>query len=606
MTGLKREFLSELRPPFLSTGFVTVPLLRIPLKFHDDVPTPEDKTMHVQFQPRQDVSIHATPVPTFTFGKRDQYIPLQATNPEPSGDKLQIYPTGIYDDFPKEGINVAFGPDLRKRIGDTMAANCKDKLQEQCRNALIPVVQNTDISTHVKRLVSVAAILLDWLIDAIIIETIIIFEEKASGALDEPPKPPKELHYSFEDLDRIHSMGLAGTIAIVTSADAKPTTIIVPAPSKQTPTATGEITMETLTADDGERKAGDIIYHIPDPLAQRMRDFLSIMGLDEARKECQAALNGNQKRADRALPRLCAQRARRVGLVFASNAPQDMIHLNPLNNPAPPGAGQVVGFPMPNIMLDAVPILIPVYRVVRVHVVNGGTVPPPQPPNQEVFDVGALARSSIALSIVMHVLMTIGEFSLNQIWVPQHELNKNLKDEDFRCPKDLVCIADDCKGQEEHKEITERSAICKQGGYEGCRCKKVGYPEHYEVPGQWMDQQYEWMEQLIKRANEPPIEAKCSQPKQDFTGAKVEFGNKHANLQDGLTSGAWIETESEAGLTWQYTWTNKQDSCPFGCKDIFSVFVEDDKCVEQDKLMKTGTVETQCGTAGYIAYKLGS
>jgi hypothetical protein len=68
----------------------------------------------------------------------------QALNPEPPGYTLTMYPTGLYDDFPHEGVSVTFGPDLRKRIGDTMREHCPGS-RDKCRSEVMKILDNTDI-----------------------------------------------------------------------------------------------------------------------------------------------------------------------------------------------------------------------------------------------------------------------------------------------------------------------------------------------------------------------------------------------------------------------------------------------------------------------------
>jgi hypothetical protein len=46
----------------------------------------------------------------------------------------------------------------------------------------------------------------------------------------------------------------------------------------------------------------------------------------------------------------------------------------------------------------------------------------------------------------------------------------------------------------------------------GCKCETISYPHHLEVGKDYMDDQYKWMEDLIKRADNPEqkFEPKCS------------------------------------------------------------------------------------------------
>ena len=136
---------------------------------------------------------------------------------------MQVYPTGIYDEFPKEGIIMAFGPDLRKQIKDTMVQSCKDKPREECRNALNPLLQKTDITTHTKRFIAISAILLGELLIAIAAETLIIFGEGIY--LHNTAEVPKEIKFDRGNLAQIQSIAGAHTFAAVTGATGAPSTI---------------------------------------------------------------------------------------------------------------------------------------------------------------------------------------------------------------------------------------------------------------------------------------------------------------------------------------------------------------------------------------------
>ena len=105
-----------------------------------------------------------------------------------------------------------------------------------------------------------------------VVELFILSIETAHLAMEE--KPTVSYHFPYNDLNQIHQLKYSYTIAFQYDAMGTPNTITVPALSK-TPTPTDEdmIALETLTADAGERKAGDIVYHIPEDSARRIQDF---------------------------------------------------------------------------------------------------------------------------------------------------------------------------------------------------------------------------------------------------------------------------------------------------------------------------------------------
>jgi hypothetical protein len=77
---------------------------------------------------------------------------VQVSDPQPAGTSLQVYPTGIHDDVPDEGIIVALGPELRKQVNDAASKACNGKSYSQdCENSLVSVIQQTDLAPHSKR-----------------------------------------------------------------------------------------------------------------------------------------------------------------------------------------------------------------------------------------------------------------------------------------------------------------------------------------------------------------------------------------------------------------------------------------------------------------------
>jgi len=152
---------------------------------------------------------------------------FQADNPEPAGTSLKIYPTGVYDTFPKEGITVAFGPELRTQIKDTAAKHCQgSELSQQCQDALIPLLQNTDVAAHSKRFVIQAAVAVASVVAALSVVLNSYF--LASGS------PPTEVKLDHGDLSQINSMHGAHTFAALgAGATSSPHTLTMkPAPTK--------------------------------------------------------------------------------------------------------------------------------------------------------------------------------------------------------------------------------------------------------------------------------------------------------------------------------------------------------------------------------------
>ncbi|KAF2803250.1 uncharacterized protein BDZ99DRAFT_576169 [Mytilinidion resinicola] len=177
----------------------------------------------------------------------------------------------------------------------------------------------------------------------------------------------------------------------------------------------------------------------------------------------------------------------------------------PQNMPAQQGPVGQIGFPIQNLVLDNMNMVVVVYHDVRVRMVRGEGVPVLLA-QAEVLNIPTLVELQLAVTLLLGM---VGSQLLN-IWISKTALTENLKPEDLYCPQDILCIADDCKAQEEDKEILERNAFCKVTKHEGCHCRNINYPHITLVKPDYMDAQYEWLEQLIKLADMLPFEPKCN------------------------------------------------------------------------------------------------
>lgn len=169
-------------------------------------------------------------VPTFTFGPSSKYFPTQAGQPEATGTSLEIFPTGIYDTFPDDGITVALGPELRSRVKDAMNKNCANGLADQgCHGAVTSVLHDTNISAHTKRFLGVGFATAAVIVGLVAIVGHLIVAAGIAGQ-------PSAVKLDVGDLSQIHSLGAAKTFAAVTQGvEAAPTTIInAPIPSTTT------------------------------------------------------------------------------------------------------------------------------------------------------------------------------------------------------------------------------------------------------------------------------------------------------------------------------------------------------------------------------------
>ena len=156
----------------------------------------------------------------------------QASNPEPSGTSLAIYPTGIQDEFPVEGITIALGPELRDKIKDTASKSCNGPaLTQDCQNALVATLPQNELSAHTKRVipfvVAAGALAAIGLILGLVLETARIQNtEKAV---------PMNIRLTPGDIAHVKPMVAAGTFAVAT-AGPSPTPVTMTVPSAPTPT----------------------------------------------------------------------------------------------------------------------------------------------------------------------------------------------------------------------------------------------------------------------------------------------------------------------------------------------------------------------------------
>ncbi|KAJ4287198.1 hypothetical protein N0V90_012596 [Kalmusia sp. IMI 367209] len=560
-------------------------------------------------------------IPTFTFDPIERYIVTTGANadPEPTADKLQIYPTGVFSDFPQDGVTVAFGPDLRKRIQDTAGANCQAE-GSVCRDRLLPVIQNTDLNSHAKRFILVTSFLVGEIISFITSEVMVAAAVGGAAVV--------AVKYDYNDMDQMQSIGEANTntIAIQHGPDALPTTVTIPTPPiPATRTDDGLITIETMAVDSGEHKAGDVVFHIPEDNRARMQELLHMMGLESVSKACEGqnllSVNGPSSRIRKRQEwNTCVQTVEDFIPDFVTSAPTNLLQIAPKSFPPPPVIGQDVGFPMQNLKLDGTPVVIPTYRMLRANIPKTGVAKPPQPgPPGANVHLPSLFLSAFAITLVTHAIAAGGQVALD-LWVSSADL-AHVKTEEFQCPEDILCIEDACKAQREDTVIKQRDAVCVEKTNAGCPCTPVYFPDHTDVQQGYMDAQYDWLQELIQLSNAPEetqFDVKCEGDVQKDKALATGFKDKikemctnHKKLQDGLSINGpggdkyWNEVTNGNGITWSLIWNQqagKKDTCDFDCETIFNAFANSSDCVKDDGLLKTGRIETDCGQAGIMKF----
>jgi hypothetical protein len=390
----------------------------------------------------------------------------QDSNPAPKGDKLQIYPEGIYDDFPKEGVTVTFGPDLKKKIKEAMGQDCKGKDRDACRDRVVPLLQNTDIDTHAKRFLLVAASM-GVVLALVTFEVLALaVEENRLNARDEIPA----VKYEYTDLGQMYDIGHSQNFAMHHKPDDKPLIITVPAAPAQPDLAeSDEITLETLTQNRGEHKKGDVVYHIPASTVRRLEDLLNMLGISSVIPNCQGydlfnpkasrirRQNGGGNRVNTL--EQCTDMVERFTANFVKSA-ENILELAPRLMPAQPGPGKAIGFPIQKLRAHDIYLVTGIYRTV--HATMGRAKSPiSAQPAAEQFHIPTLVRSTLGLTVVLHAVMAGGELAL-ELWAPQNAVSTDIKEDEIACPRDIICIEDECGAQRDNVELEPHKAFCKK------------------------------------------------------------------------------------------------------------------------------------------------
>ncbi|KAH5421018.1 hypothetical protein HBI46_082250 [Parastagonospora nodorum] len=459
-------------------------------------PTLTPTLQHVEIRADPTVNLN---MPTFTFNPIDSYFVKDDPNPQPQKDKLEMFPRGIYDDFPQDGVTMAFGPDLKKRIKDAIGDDCKAN-PEDCRKRLIPVIHNTDIGTHSKRFILITS----FLVGAIVRVTVSLLVAAAvTGIVWEAAGNIPSVKYEYSDLAQIQDMGNSNKFAVRPGPAAEPTTVDFPAMSDApTPTGKGAITIETLTSDSGDRKKGDIVYHIPEDSARRIQDLLGMLGVQSIVDSCKGydlfhPQNSRVRRAETLED--CLRQVANMVPDLMETIPEDAVQLAEQFIPQIPASGQVIQFPVQNALVEGVHVVAISYRIIRVRVGGGN---PPAPGGQAPgFSVRSFLHSNLGYAIVASAAMGAGQL-VADIWIPKSAVSTDIKEDEFACPKDILCVDKECEAQEDNKEIPVRNAFCKTIKHRGCKCDRINYLDHTDVTKGYMDAQYEWLEELISLSNE--------------------------------------------------------------------------------------------------------
>jgi len=56
--------------------------------------------------------------------------------------------------------------------------------------------------------------------------------------------------------------------------------------------------------------------------------------------------------------------------------------------------------------------------------------------------------------------MSAGQL-LADIWIPKSAVSTDIKEDEFACPKDILCVDEECEAQQDNQEVAVRNAFCK-------------------------------------------------------------------------------------------------------------------------------------------------
>jgi hypothetical protein len=427
------------------------------------------------------------------------------------------------------------------KIKDALGSDCAEK-PDECRDRLLPILRNTDVGTHAKRFV-IIAIGLALLVELVVAELFILSVETAYLAMEE--KPTVLYHLPYNDLNQIHQIDYSDEIAFQYGVTGSPKTITVPGPTEATPTGKEVITLETITADAGERKKGDIVYHIPKDSASRIQDFLAMIGVGQVVDACQghdlfnlqaSRLRRHSKRADTL--EHCIGQIAAMTPDFLDSVPAQALQLAAEVFPAPVGPGQTIGYPVPSMRNSAGEFVITgIYHVYYMHRRAATPAPAPGAPQ---FDMPTLVKSALGLTILTHVVMHAGQVGM-EIWMPQSAVKTDINEDELTCPDEILCFDDAC-GAQAFTAIPAQYAWCKTVSWNayfleavsilyttdtdlkqeknwGCRCQRVHYPHYTYVEEGYMEEQYEYTQELVRLYEGTSFDAQCDGDVQALSSA---------------------------------------------------------------------------------------
>ncbi|KAF2280449.1 uncharacterized protein EI97DRAFT_498621 [Westerdykella ornata] len=543
------------------------------------------------------------PIPTYTAGVPEAYV-RENTPPLPSGSVIRLFPDGFHENIPVEGVDVAFGPDLERKLEETFGEKCSsEKLIGDCSTALTNALPQNDLKSHTKRVNPQLAILVP--IIGYIWAMIMLANRK----------PPKVIHLSHKELGQLEGIGSATVVAIETGADHEVAGTLT-FTAVATPTEAAHVSISIASADNGAIKKDDLVIDVPEPVATRFTDFLAMLGVADAVEKCK---KGSAKRGiDRRVPppdslsEDCIQdilNFARAGFdstpdVFAGLAPN-----NP-NNPLNPGDGQFGGA-APNIRLNDEDVLV---LLLRQHIMNRNI--------DEQQLAGTLMLGALVLNVVFFIITATHQAAPLVVNLNKNDLGTHSVD-DIKCPKDLVCLNPDCDGEEVYgpffgERKSYQTGYCLKKPNRFCPCEKVEESILHELDAGYIEAQYAFLQELIGIADSTlsGVEPECIKggvpvkAKEEQYDRWVEAACKnHAELKKrDMTTGpsgiikrdGWEYNggDNDEGFKYSFRWKDDGE-CKFSCTDLFNTLKGTGDCISNNGITRGAAIFTGCGEASF-------
>lgn len=348
----------------------------------------------------------------------------QTATATPRNHEISILPKNLGGGVPEDGIDVFFGSDLQGAIKSVLDSDaCKaEGVSSDCSTAVGKAIDAQHALTVEKRIIGLDdAIFWGGFALAIYIGIAIEMSNEESPQV-------QHIHIPKGDLAAIQSQ-TDGNIAVATASGATPVTISVT--PKPEPSA-GSVSI--LTEDDGEHKSGDAVVTLPSGMADLI-DQLIMKSPDAGECLSEGAQNGKRStRTAKPLTPGLLESIRRVVEFTLSSAGNDGL-LEDANLVAD-------GAILPTITDQGVVAAMEQSRQYAAQLQSfGGKA-------QDFIDEKS---NEIFFAVWAYCSLGSGAQGISPFYIPpSHKAaeDSNNDDDDKKCPSNLECADDNCKGQD--------------------------------------------------------------------------------------------------------------------------------------------------------------